>query len=184
MEEQTTWKGHSLTLLVFAGIVVLCSIFFILGMLVGRQQGQKIASISATVEAATTKPEAKPALVEEEKPELTFFNSVEKEKASPALEPAPAADPPRPPEPAKNAEPQPQAESINYQVGAVKKSRDADKLLAEVKKKGFKAFIMAPPHGEANPFFRVQVGPFSDVIEAESARKSLEAAGYKPILKK
>ena len=57
MEEQTTWKGHSLTLVVFAGIVVLCSIFFILGMLVGRQQGQKIASI-ATAEAATIKPDA------------------------------------------------------------------------------------------------------------------------------
>ena len=33
MEEQTTWKGHTFTLLVFTGIVVLCSIFFILGML-------------------------------------------------------------------------------------------------------------------------------------------------------
>ena len=44
MEEQTTWKGHSLTLLVFAGIVALCSIFFILGMLVGRQQGQTLSA--------------------------------------------------------------------------------------------------------------------------------------------
>ena len=182
MEEQTTWKGHSLTLLVFAGIVALSSIFFMLGMLVGRQQGQKIASI-ATAEAATTKSDAKPALAEEEKPELTFFNSVEKEKAAPALEPAPAADPP-PPESLKQAEPQTPRDSINYQVGAVKKSRDADKLLAAVKKKGFKGFILAPAPGEANPFFRVQVGPFSDVIEAESARKSLEASGYKPILKK
>jgi hypothetical protein len=26
MEEQTTWKGHTFTLLVFTGIVVLCSI--------------------------------------------------------------------------------------------------------------------------------------------------------------
>ena len=93
MEEQTTWKGHSLTLVVFAGIVVLCSIFFILGMLVGRQQGQKIASI-ATAEAATIKPDATPAPVEE-KPEMTFFSSVEKEKAGPALEPAP--DPPASP---------------------------------------------------------------------------------------
>jgi cell division septation protein DedD len=183
MEEQTTWKGHSLTLLVFGGIVVLCSIFFILGMLVGRQQGQKFASIAATAEAATPKPEAKPAPLEDEKPELTFFDSVEKEKASPALEHPPEAKP-APPEPAKHAEPQTPADSINFQVGAVKKSRDADKLLGEVKKKGFKAFIIAPPPGDANPFFRVQVGPFSDVIEAESARKGLEAAGYKPILKK
>jgi cell division protein FtsN len=178
MEEQTTWKGHSLTLLVFAGIVVLCSIFFILGMLVGRQQGQKIASIT-TAEAATTKPDAK--APEEEKPELTFFSSVEKEKAAPALEPAP--DPPKP-ERSTKPEPSGPANSINFQVGAVKKSRDADKLLGEVKQKGFKAFILAPSPGEANPFFRVQVGPFSDSVQAESARKRLEAAGYKPILKK
>jgi len=179
MEEQTTWKGHSLTLLVFAGIVALCSIFFILGMLVGRQQGQKIASIT-TAEAATTKPDAKPA-PEEEKTELTFFKSVEKEKAESALEPAP--DPPKP-ERSTKPEPSVPANSINFQVGAVKKSRDADKLLGEVKQKGFKAFILAPSPGEANPFFRVQVGPFSDTVQAESARKSLEAAGYKPILKK
>jgi len=181
MEEQTTWKGHSLTLLVFAGIVVLCSIFFILGMLVGRQQGQKIASI-ATAEAATIKTDATPAPVEE-KPEMTFFDSVEKEKAGPALEPAPKADPPAPRAPAK-PEPAAPANSINFQIGAVKKSRDADKLLGEVKKRGFKAFILAPPPGDKNPFFRIQVGPFSDAIEAESARKTLEAAGYKPILKK
>ncbi len=178
MEEQTTWKGHSLTLLVFAGIVVLCSIFFILGMLVGRQQGQKIASI-ATAEAATTKPDAKSTPVEE-KPELTFFNSVEKEKAAPPLEPARELDPPATERPAKSAA----VNAINFQIGAVKKSKDADKLLGEVKNKGFKAFILAPPPGEANPFYRVQVGPFSDTIKAESARKSLEAAGYKPILKK
>ena len=180
MEEQTTWKGHSLTLLVFAGIVVLCSIFFILGMLVGRQQGQKIASI-ATAEAATTKPDAAAEPIEE-KPELTFFNSVEKEKPGPALEPVP--DPPAPREAPPKPEPSVPSNSINYQVGAVKKSRDADKLLGEVKKKGFKAFILAPPPRDKNPFFRVQVGPFSDATEAESARKSLEAAGYKPILRK
>jgi cell division septation protein DedD len=176
MEEQTTWKGHSLTLLVFGGIVVLCSIFFTLGMLVGRQQGQKIASV-ATAEAATTKPDAEPAPIEE-KPELTFFNSVERERAAPALEPPPAANPPAAPQPPASVN------SINFQIGAIKKSRDADKLLRDVKKKGFKAFILAPAPGEANPFFRVQVGPFSDAIEAENARKSLEAAGYKPILRK
>lgn len=176
MEEQTTWKGHSLTLLVFAGIVALCSIFFTLGMLVGRQQGQKIASI-ATAEAATAKPDAAPAPLEE-KPELTFFNSVEKERAAPALEPPPPANPPALPQPPASVN------SINFQIGAIKKSRDADKLLRDVKKKGFKAFILAPSPGEANPFFRVQVGPFSDTIEAESARRSLEAAGYKPILRK
>jgi cell division septation protein DedD len=181
MEEQTTWKGHSLTLLVFAGIVVLCSIFFILGMLVGRQQGQKFATIAAAEAAAKEQLKIAPA---EEKTQLTFFDSVERGKQPLALEPAPPETPGVSPEPAKTPDPAPSTTAINYQIGAVRKSSDADKLLRQVKTKGFRAFILGPAPGEANPFFRVQVGPFSNVIEAEDARKKLDAAGYKPILKK
>ena len=181
MEEQTTWKSQSLTLLVFVGIVVLCSIFFVLGMLVGRQQGQKFAAIAAA-EAASAE-DAQPARPEE-KPELTFFESVETEKQPAALEPAlPEVSPPAP-EPAVKARPAPASAVLNYQVGALSKSSDADKLLGEVKKKGFKAFILAPTAGEASPFFRVQVGPFANPIDAEDVRKRLERAGYKPILRK
>lgn len=180
MEEQTTWKGHSLTLMVFVGIVVLCSIFFILGMLVGRQQGQKFSTVAA-VDAA--KQDVKPASAEE-KPNLTFFESVEKEKQPAVLEPAPPAVPPPVPVAPKKTVEAPPANPVNYQIGAVRKSSDADKLLGDVKKKGFTGFILSPPPGDANPFFRVQVGPFSNVIESGDARKKLEAAGYKPILKK
>ncbi len=52
MEEQPSWKGHTFTLLIFGGIVVLCSIFFVLGMLVGRTQGQKLATVAAADAAA------------------------------------------------------------------------------------------------------------------------------------
>jgi cell division septation protein DedD len=181
MEDQTTWKGHSLTLMVFAGIVVLCSIFFVLGMLVGRQQGQKFAALAAAETAP--KEDVKPA-PEEETPELTFFESVEREKAPLALEPAREPDPPRAADTRPKAAPAPPVNAINYQIAAVKKSSDADRLLAAVKKKGFKAFILAPPPGEKNPFYRVQVGPFSDLVTAEAVRRDLEKAGYKPILRK
>src|SRR5207237_7827209 len=73
---------------------------------------------------------------------------------------------------------------LNYQIGAVRRSADADKLLNDVKKKGFKAFILAPSTDDANPFFRIQVGPFADMLEADEAKKKLESAGYQPILKK
>jgi cell division septation protein DedD len=177
MEDQTSWKGHSFTLLVFTGIVVLCSIFFILGMLVGRTQGQKIAMVAAAEAAARS--EAKPEPTEE-RPNLTFFESVGKER-QPALEPAPEAPPPQPAKPAAAV---PIDSMTNYQIAAVRKSGDADKLLTDVKKKGFRAFILAPAPGDSKPFFRVQVGPFTDILEAGEAKKKLEAAGYKPILKK
>jgi cell division septation protein DedD len=189
MEDQTSWKGHSFTLLVFTGIVVLCSIFFILGMLVGRDQGQKFAFTASA--GTTSKVEAKPAPREENKPDLTFYDSVKKSE-SPSLErPSPPKIEPVIPDTPKAAEPEPApgaapspASVLNYQIGALRKSGDAEKLVDEVKKKGFRAFMLAPASDDANPLFRVQVGPFADTIAAEEAKKKLESAGYKPILKK
>lgn len=209
-EDQTTWKGHTFTLLVFTGIVVLCSIFFILGMLVGRAEGQKGASTGGL------KGEAKPT-PKEDKPDLTFYDSVKKDdptalqrppapKVDADTEPAPvgssAPSVPARVEPEKKAnatqqrepvaEPAPvpaqtspaPSSSINYQVGAVRKPADAQKLLDELKKKGFHAIIIAPPEGDPNPFYRVQVGPFTDVVAAVEAKKKLEAEKYQVYLKK
>src|SRR5467141_1923222 len=124
MEDQTSWKGHSFTLLVFTGIVVLCSIFFILGMLVGRVQGQKLAYAAST--GVASKGEARPVLKEESKPDLTFYDSVKKSEA-------PFLEPPPPPQTApvisdtpKAAGPEPAPANIfNYQIGALRKSADA-----------------------------------------------------------
>ena len=207
MEEQTTWKGHTFTLLVFTGIVVLCSIFFILGMLVGRAQGQKLASLATASARNETK-----AVSKDDKQDFTFYDSVKKNDP-PALQPPPAAKPDDGPaaatatlDPVKKSEPVPEKEpagaadsaaaaappapplapsnAVNYQVGAVRKHADAQKLLDELKKKGFRAFILEPPEGDPNPYFRVQVGPFTDPVEAEDARSKLEAAKYQVIPKK
>jgi cell division septation protein DedD len=177
MEDTATWKGHSFTLFVFTGIVVLCSIFFTLGMLVGRSQGQKIATVAA---AATLDATASSKAVdkEDETPELKVYESSVGVEKQPVLE-APVAKPE-----AMAAPPAPAAGLLNYQVAALRKSADAEKLLDDVKKKGFRAFILAPASGDANPLFRVQVGPFSDPVEAEQVKKKLESAGYQPILKK
>lgn len=185
MEEQTTWKGHTFTLLVFTGIVVLCSIFFILGMLVGREQGQKVASAAGT----TVKSEAK--APKEDRPDFTFYDSVRKENQA-ALQPAPAPSSIVPskklePEPEREPEPAPAAttpaNAVSYQIGALRKAADAQKLLGEVRKKGFRAFMLPPHEGDPNPFFRVQVGPFTDLAEAEGAKRKLESEKYH-ILKK
>ena len=190
MEEQTTWKGHTFTLFVFTGIVVLCSIFFILGMLVGRAQGLKIASSSAP--AAPLRTEISPS-PNQEKQDFTFYDGVKKPEPL-TLQPAPAtSDPPPKAEPASQidsalASPpeitSKPANSINYQIGAVRKSSDAERLLKGVKKKGFRAFILEPAAKDPNKYFRVQVGPIDDPVEAQEIKGKLETAGYKPILKK
>src|SRR3989442_1489517 len=127
MEEQTSWKGHSFTLLVFTGIVVLCSIFFILGMLVGRAQGQKLASAAST--GIPSKDDAKPAPREERKPDLTFYDSVKKSEL-PSLEPPPTPkiepvipDTPKAAKPESAPAPSPvPANVLNYQIGALRKA--------------------------------------------------------------
>src|SRR5690348_16857805 len=86
MEDQASWKSHTFTLFIFTGIVVLCSIFFILGMIVGRGQGQKLAL--AAVAGAAAKADARLEVKEESKPDLTFYDSV-RQPESLDLEPAP-----------------------------------------------------------------------------------------------
>ena len=60
MDEQVTWKGQSFTLLVFGGIVFLCSIFFVLGMLVGRGQGKSTAEPSKVTDSAKSEKDPPP----------------------------------------------------------------------------------------------------------------------------
>src|SRR5687767_10454299 len=127
MEETTTWRGHSVTLFIFAGLVLLCSIFFILGMLVGRTQAEKNANIAALEAAlpAETKPAA------DAKPDLTFFDSVER-NAKPALEvdaaPATVDAAPSAPAPPKRETRLPAAPQsvLNYQIGAYRTQSDAE----------------------------------------------------------
>ena len=187
MDDQTTWKGHTFTLMIFGGIVMLCSIFFVLGMLVGHSQGLKMSTVAAAAAPTVTMsdaPAAKPAPKEtakepakEDHPDLTFYESVEKKKPQPLV----AAPPP---EPAKIEAPAPAASTgVNFQVSALKKQNDAEKMVADLKKKGFRAFILTPAPNDRAPFYRVQVGPFPDPVEAEAAKQKLEKAGYKPIKK-
>jgi cell division septation protein DedD len=78
----------------------------------------------------------------------------------------------------------PSANLIHYQIAAVKRRSDAEKLFSGLKKKGFRALILPPAPNDSKPFFRVQVGPFSDPVEAAEAKKKLERDGYQAILKK
>ena len=179
MEDQpVSWKGQTFTLFVFAGIVVLCSIFFVLGMLVGRDQGQRIAQTAATESAnrpvATVQSESEP---------LAFFDETTKEK--PALDLLPPPEPPAKPKAAP--EPPPESPALTryfLQIFATKDAKEADRELTKVKSKDFRGLILPPAPGDKNPLFRVQVGPFNGVAEADMAKKELQAQGYKDVFRK
>ncbi|MGA8271492.1 MAG: SPOR domain-containing protein [Candidatus Sulfotelmatobacter sp.] len=67
------------------------------------------------------------------------------------------------------------------QVAAVTKQEDADSLVDALKKKQYPAFVA---NNATDKLFRVQLGPFGDIKEAEATRSRLINDGYNPILKK
>ncbi len=175
LDDQSSWRGHSFTMLIFGGVVVLCSIFFILGMLVGRAQVEfVVATTPAELSAEETDPDEF---------DLTFYESVEQDEPPPLESVRPAA-----PAPDLEAEvrsgPQDVEAYITLQIAALSNAEQAAKLLEEIRSKGFgKAFILGPAPGDASGLHRIQVGPFSEA-EAGRVRRQLEAQGYEPIVKR
>ena len=178
--ELPTWRGHSFTLLVFAGIVVLCSIFFTLGMLVGRNQGQRIAE-AAAADGANRKPATQP--LPDSQP-LNRYKDMTDENPDNVLQP-----PPTPPTgagiSAAAAEPDPPAlqapvsDKHYLQILATKDLKEADRVQAKVKSIGFQAMILAPSPADKDAYYRVWVGPYDTIPEASVARKELQEQGYK-----
>jgi cell division septation protein DedD len=66
------------------------------------------------------------------------------------------------------------------QVIAVRRQADALDLAKRLQKKKFPAFVLSP---QGNKLYRVQVGPYTDQKSAEAAKKRLENAGFRAIVK-
>jgi cell division septation protein DedD len=81
---------------------------------------------------------------------------------------------------ARRAAPKIPAGAYVLQVAALTKESDAMDLAAHLQKKKFPAFVQSPG---ADKFYRVQVGPYADQKGMTGARKGLESAGFKAIVK-
>jgi len=75
----------------------------------------------------------------------------------------------------------PQAGGYTLQVMAVRRESDALDLAKRLQKNRFPAFVLTP---QGNKYYRVQVGPYSDKKSAEAAKKGLEGAGFRAIVKR
>ncbi|HTU50801.1 MAG TPA: SPOR domain-containing protein [Acidobacteriaceae bacterium] len=69
---------------------------------------------------------------------------------------------------------------IMVQVGAIGDRKDAERLVAELRQKGFHAGIYTAKNDK---FLHVQIGPFKDAAQAESKRHQVMASGFHAILK-
>jgi cell division septation protein DedD len=70
--------------------------------------------------------------------------------------------------------------AYTLQVAALTKEADALELATRLQKKKFPAFVLSP---QGDKYYRVQVGPYADSKAADAARKGLEGAGFKAIVK-
>jgi DedD protein len=82
----------------------------------------------------------------------------------------------------KNRLSSPSAPAGNYtiQVAALRRESDAFALANTLQKKKFPAFVTAP---QADKYYHVRVGPYADQKSADIAKKGLESAGFKAIVK-
>jgi DedD protein len=195
--------GTGKLLVLFFGLVGICALFFALGYSLGRKSEPAMAAASAAVVPQTV-PGANKASsgtaggTTTTAPAMTFYKSVEQKDANAELSPATDAktDTAAVTTPANAASTQAQTPvagasdpsttlpSAAYfvQVAAVSKQEDADSLVDALKNKQYPAFVAAQV--PTDKLLRVQVGPFSDIKEAEAMRTRLIADGYSPIVQK
>lgn len=190
-EDTEITLGTGRVLLLFFVLAGICALCFGLGFTLGRKTAT--ADIPADVAPAQTtsaaaknvasKHSAPPADTGTSPEQLTFYKSVEQKDSDPQLTTAAsttasqttAAPASKPPEVAPGS-------GYIVQVAAVTKAEDAEALVTALKKKQYSVFTATNPPNDK--LYHVQIGPFSDVKEAEAIRMKLMSDGYNPILKR
>ena len=200
--------GTGRMLAIFFTFVLVCAFFFSIGFSLGRRT--TIAGVGSSVFAHTGTPATivRPSATKNNAPQPTpqsgdfsFYKAVGEKNADAALAPQdsktqpatattptstaatttpPGAEPPKAAADAATATPA----SAGYyvQVAAVSRQEDAESLVEALKKKQYPAFSANNP--TADKFFHVQVGPYTEMKEAEAMRARLIGDGYNPIVKK
>jgi len=193
--EITLGSGKILGL--FFGLVVFSAVIFGLGYSLGRNSirpamasdagtstsgNGSIPRGPATRSGATADTPAKSA------EQMSFYKAVGQKDTTPVASAASKGDSangspvankdPQAPDPATVAG----TSSYYVQVAAVSKHEDAEALVDALKKKQYPALISNS--SASDKLYRVQVGPYSDIKDAEVMRTKLVGDGYNPILKK
>jgi len=195
--------GTTKLLGLFFGLVILCAVFFALGYTLGRKSDTGFP-VSAAAPSHSGSGAGKPTSSTSQPAQpMTFYKSVEQKDANAELTPAtsvagnaggtvspmppgntPQATPPVPAQASTPPNPMAAIAAGGYfvQVAAVSKQEDAQALVDALKQKQYPAFVAS--NSSADKLFRVQMGPFGDIKEAEGMRSRLIDDGYNPILKK
>ena len=179
--------GNKQLLSLFFLVVVLFSVFFSLGYIVGKSvsPASTLAAQPASSMPAPSSELPSP-LPRAEPPRET--PSTRPAELPPAVEsPAPAAAEPvaastkAPAADAKAAAPALVAREMHLQLAAVRVRDDAELMVQNVKKKGYPVMLNSDTR---DGWYRVLVGPFTDERAAQEMKAMLERDGFKSILKR
>jgi DedD protein len=173
--EITLGTGKMLGL--FFGLVILCAVFFGMGYGMGKNAVKSATELlpspsTSSAHPATSKPSGTPAppsqeVVQQQSVPLSNNGSSALNTPGNPSQPAPTASQPD--------------TGFFVQVAAVSKQEDAEALVESLKGRQYAAVIAS---SASDKLFHVQVGPFTDIKDAEATRTKLVSDGYSPILKK
>ena len=90
--------------------------------------------------------------------------------------------PPQKPSSASKSKIRPSGKTYTIQAASVKNARDADRLVAELKKTGFHAYRAIGKVPGTGIWYRVRVGEYKSKASARRTLNKLKKAGLKPIV--
>lgn len=194
----------------FLIIMLLSGVFFTLGYVMGRNQydGEVRAAtnprtmpdpgVSPRTEVSPKHPKTAPpgdaptGTAASPNSDWEFYHAGEAKKTEDRLKPEPAAKtlpavaksgtPSKPSGASSKSVSAPLIPGGSYtlQVAAMTKEADALDLATRLQKKKFPAFVVP---AQSDKYYRVQVGPYPDQKSADIAKKGLDGAGFKAIVK-
>jgi DedD protein len=195
--------GTGRMLAIFFTFVLVCAFFFSIGFSLGRRTTIAGVGSLGIAHAGTPATIVRPSAAKNDAPQPTpqsgdfsFYKAVGEKNANAALAPQ---DSKTPASAATAATTTPSAEALSkvatdaataapastgyyVQVAAVSRQEDAESLVEALKKKQYPAFSANNP--TADKFYHVQVGPYTELKDAEAMRARLIGDGYNPIVKK
>ncbi len=190
--EITLGTGRLLGL--FFGLVIVCALFFGLGFSMGRNSAKTTLTMeetpTATVPAQTNAGQkVAPGTLEKPAPppDVAVTTPADAPVQNASNTSAPVVTSPSTPAPATQAPEIGKGSSIapvgayTVQVAAVSKQEDAEALVSALKRKAYPVFIA---NTGTDKLFHVQIGPFSDIKDAEAMTARLTGDGYNPIVKR
>jgi cell division septation protein DedD len=190
-------------ILMFVMFVAACAVFFSLGFLVGYNERPSPAADVAEEVAPTgmipppinAPPAPAPPATSNDLPTEHIVTSQPSAKPAPAPEakpPAPAPKTAAKTAAAKTAAPKTATTSnrtkekagFTVQVTASRDKKDAEKLMKELRSRGFDVFVVPPQYSDSKDnLYRVQVGPYATRAEAVRVRDRIAKEGFKPFIK-